>query len=151
MTAERMAEAIGAEAVGDWVEVTQAMIDRFADATGDRQFIHVDPAQAQATRFGGTIAHGFLTLSMMPMLAATARDLARLEGGAMTVNYGCDKVRFLCPVRAGGRIRGRFALLDFAEKSPGRYRQVTAVTIEIEGGDKPAMVAEWIGLTIVQP
>lgn len=144
---EEMKARIGTETVSDWVEVTQGMIDRFADATGDHQFIHVDPARATLTPFGGTVAHGFLTLSLMPMLAARVPDPAVLEGARMGVNYGGNKVRFLTPVRAGSRVRGRFRLLDFAEKKPGQYQQVTEFTVEIEGTDKPALIAEWIGQT----
>lgn len=146
VTPAQMKESIGTEHVSDWVEVTQAMIDRFAEATGDDQFIHVDPVRAAETPFGGTIAHGFLTLSLMPMLSARA-DLPRLEGARMGVNYGGNSVRFLSPVRSGARVRGRFRLVDFIEKRPGQYQLTQAFTVEIEGQDKPALIAEWIGQT----
>jgi len=146
VTPAQMKESIGTEHVSDWVEVTQAMIDRFAEATGDDQFIHVDPVRAAETPFGSTIAHGFLTLSLMPMLSART-DLPRLEGARMGVNYGGNSVRFLSPVRSGARVRGRFRLVDFIEKRPGQYQLTHAFTVEIEGQDKPALIAEWIGQT----
>ena len=140
---------IGSESVSDWVEVTQSMIDRFADATGDHQFIHVDPARAAATPFGGTIAHGFLTLSLMPLLASKT-DQPEIAGIRMGVNYGGNKVRFLTPVRSGTRVRGRFKLLELVEKRPGQWQQTTEFTVEIEGQDKPALIAEWISQIFVQ-
>jgi len=129
--------------VSEWVTVTQTMIDTFADATGDHQFIHVDPARAAETPFGGTIAHGFLTLSLLPMLAGRT-DGPTVAGVKMGVNYGGNKVRFLAPVRSGKRVRGRFKLLELAEKRPGQWQQTLEFTVEIEGEDKPALVAEWI-------
>ncbi|MCM8729496.1 MaoC family dehydratase [Hephaestia sp. GCM10023244] len=144
-----MAQRIGTETVSDWVEVTQEMIDQFADATGDHQFIHVDPERAKLTPFGGTIAHGFLTLSLMPQLAAKVPDAPRVAGIKMGVNYGGNKVRFLQPVRSGKRVRGRFTLRAFDEKRPGQWQQTIEFTVEIEGEDKPAMVAEWISQLFV--
>jgi acyl dehydratase len=144
LTAAEMHARVGTETVSDWVEVTQAMIDTFADATGDHQFIHVDPERAALTPFGGTIAHGFLTLSLMPLLSSRVPDALRLEGVRMGVNYGGNRVRFLTPVRSGSRVRGRFRLLSFEEKRPGQYQQVNEFTVEIEGADKPALIAEWI-------
>jgi acyl dehydratase len=149
ITTEEMARRIGTETVSDWVEVTQTMIDTFADATGDHQFIHVDPERAKATPFGGTIAHGFLTLSLMPLLASKVPDAPRIEDVRMGVNYGGNKVRFLTPVRSGKRVRGRFKLLSFEEKRPGQWQQTVEFTVEIEGADKPAMVAEWISQIFV--
>ena len=148
ITVEEMAASIGTERVSDWVEVTQEMIDKFADATGDHQFIHVNPAMAAMTPFGGTIAHGFLSLSLMPMLAAKT-DTPKVEGVKMGVNYGGNKVRFLTPVRSGKRVRGRFKLLSFTERKPGQWEQVNEYTLEIEGTDKPALIAEWISLIYV--
>jgi acyl dehydratase len=139
-----MRATVGRESVSDWVEVTQQMIDRFADATGDHQFIHVDPERAAQTPFGTTIAHGFLTLSLLPLLAARTPDAPRLDGAVMGVNYGGDRVRFLTPVPSGSRVRARSVLSAFAEKRPGVYQYTNATTVEIEGQDKPAMVAEWI-------
>ena len=143
-----MRDRIGTEAVSEWVEVTQAMIDTFADATGDHQFIHVDPERAKLTPFGGTIAHGFLTLSLLSQFAART-DAPQIEGVKMRVNYGGNKVRFLAPVPSGSRVRGRSRLLEFAEKRPGQWQQVNEVTVEIEGHDKPALIAEWIAQLFV--
>jgi acyl dehydratase len=143
-----MAGMIGTERVSDWVEVTQAMIDQFAQATGDHQFIHVDPVRAAETPFGGTIAHGFLSLSLMPTLAAQT-DAPAIEGARMGVNYGGNKVRFLTPVRAGKRVRGRFTLKKFVERQPGTWEQVQDYVLEIEGEEKPALIAEWIALVYV--
>ena len=145
---DEMKAQVGATATSDWVEVTQGMIDRFAEATGDHQFIHVDPDAAAQTPFGGTIAHGFLTLSLMPLLTSTA-DMPRVEGAKMGVNYGGNKVRFLTPVRSGSKVRGRFKLLSFDEKRPGQFQQTVEFTVEIEGQDKPALLAEWISQVFV--
>ncbi|MEG3165929.1 MaoC family dehydratase [Sphingomonas sp. PB2P19] len=143
-----MATRIGTETVSDWVEVTQAMIDAFAEATGDHQFIHIDPERAAQTPFGGTIAHGFLTLSLMPLLAAKVPDAPMIEGVRMGVNYGGNSVRFLTPVRSGSKVRGRFKLLQFREKNPGQWLQTVEFTVDIAGSDKPALVAEWISLIV---
>jgi acyl dehydratase len=144
VTFEELQAKIGQEVgVSDWVLVDQAMIDRFAEATGDYQFIHVDPEKAKLTPFGGTIAHGFLTLSLLPQLVQKA-DTPRVADIKMGVNYGSDRLRFLAPVRSGKRVRGRFKLLDVQEKRPGQYQQVIEATVEIEGEDKPALIAEWI-------
>ncbi len=149
ITVEEMKGRVGTEQVSDWVEVTQVMIDKFADATGDHQFIHVDPERAALTPFGGTIAHGFLTLSLMPLLSAKIADAPQLAGVKMGVNYGGNKVRFLTPVRSGTRVRGRFKLIEFDEKRPGQFQQTNAFTVEIEGSDKPALIAEWISQIFV--
>lgn len=127
----------------EWVLVDQAMIDKFADATGDHQFIHVDEEKARLTPFGGTIAHGFLTLSLFPLLMAKS-DCPHPAGVKMGVNYGGNKVRFLAPVRSGRRVRGHFKLLEIDEKRPGQWQQTLEFTIEIEGEEKPALMAEWI-------
>ena len=125
----------------EWFLVDQERIDRFADTTEDHQFIHVDPEAAKATPFGGTIAHGFLTLSLLaPMLE---RGCPHVETVA-AVNYGFNKVRFLSPVRSGKRVRGHFTLVELTEKRPGQWLQLMEVTVEIEGEDKPALIAEWI-------
>ncbi|MDP8994251.1 MAG: MaoC family dehydratase [Pseudomonadota bacterium] len=133
--------------VSDWILVDQPRIDAFAEATEDRQFIHVDPAAAAATPFGGTVAHGFLTLSLLSRMAADA--MLRPAGVKMGVNYGFERVRFVAPVRSGSRVRGRFRLDSFEEKRPGQWRFVHNVTVEIEGEDKPALTADWIGLIFV--
>jgi acyl dehydratase len=148
ITVEQMAESVGTERVSEWVEVTQAMIDQFAEATGDHQFIHVDPERAAQTPFGGTIAHGFLSLSLMPMLAAKT-DTPKIRDVKMGVNYGGNKVRFLTPVRSGKRVRGRFRLLKFVERKPGVWEQLQEYTLEIEDEAKPALIAEWIALVYV--
>lgn len=129
--------------VSDWLLVDQAMIDKFADATGDHQFIHVNPELAAQTPFGGTVAHGFLSLSLMPTLSAQA-NLPRMADIKMGVNYGGNKTRFLTPVRSGKRVRGHFKLIEIEEKRPGQYQQTTEFTLEIEGEPKPALIAEWI-------
>jgi acyl dehydratase len=144
---EEIREKLGTEiGVSDWIVVDQARIGAFADATEDRQFIHVDPAAAARTPFGGTIAHGFLTLSLLSRMAADV--MLRPEGVKMGVNYGLDRVRFLAPVASGRRVRGRFTLKSFEEKRPGQYQFLHAVTVEIEGEEKPALLADWIGLIV---
>ena len=127
----------------DWVLVDQDRINKFAEATGDFQFIHIDEEKAKLTPFGGTIAHGFLTLSLIPMLGAST-DGPKIAGVKMGVNYGGNKVRLLSPVRAGKRIRSHVKLLELDEKRPGQWQQTNEVTIEIEGEEKPALIAEWI-------
>lgn len=148
MTIQELAQTVGTERVSDWVLVDQAMIDKFADATGDHQFIHVNPQMAAMTPFGGTIAHGFLTLSLMPLLASKTEQ-PKIDGVKMGVNYGGNKVRFLTPVRSGKRVRGRFKLLELVEKRPGQWQQTNEFTVEIEGEEKPAMIAEWISQIFV--
>lgn len=145
---QELAARVGQERVSEWVEVTQDMIDKFAEATGDHQFIHVDPARAAMTPFGGTIAHGFLTLSLMPLLNQKTPQ-PKVAGLKMGVNYGGNKVRFLTPVRSGSRVRGRFKTLELVEKRPGQWQQTVELTIEIEGTDKPAMIAEWLSQLFV--
>jgi len=127
----------------DWLTIDQPMIDKFAEATGDHQFIHVDVEKAKLTPFGGTIAHGFLSLSIMPVLTQMT-DMPRLENIKMGVNYGGNKTRFLAPVRSGKRVRGHFKLLEIEEKRPGQWQQTVEYTLEIEGEEKPALIAEWI-------
>ena len=144
VTIGALGSKIGQEiGLSDWMLVDQAMIDLFADATRDHQFIHVDPAMAKLTPFGGTIAHGFLTLSLLSHLFEASGANA-LDGIRMALNYGTNKVRFLTPVRAGSRVRGRFKLVALDEQQPGQYRETVEATVEIEGVDKPALVAEWI-------
>lgn len=136
----RIGQSLG---TSDWLTVDQAMIDKFADATGDHQFIHVDPDKAKLTPFGGTIAHGFLSLSLFPVLTEMT-DMPRAAGIKMGVNYGGNKTRFLAPVRSGKRVRGHFKMLELDEKRPGQWQQTIEYTLEIEGEDKPALIAEWI-------
>jgi acyl dehydratase len=147
-TLEEIKERIGSEVgVSDWILIDQPRILAFAEVTDDHQFIHVDPAAAAVTPFGGTVAHGFLTLSLLSRMAADA--MLRPANIRMGVNYGFEKVRFLAPVRSGSRVRGRFTLQRFEEKRPGQYQFVHDVTVEIEGEDKPALIAEWIGLIFI--
>jgi len=136
---------IGTEVgVSDWLTIGQDRIDAFADATEDRQFIHVDPEAAARTPFGGTVAHGFLSLSMLSRMGAEAMLIP--DGLKMAVNYGLDRVRFIAPVRSGQRIRGRFVLDSIEERAPGQLLVRHSVTVEIEGVDKPALTAQWLGL-----
>jgi acyl dehydratase len=130
--------------VSPWITISQADIDTFAEVTGDHQFIHVDPEAAKATPFGGTIAHGFLTLSLLSQMAASV--MLRPDTIKMAVNYGFERVRFIAPVRSGKRVRGRFTLARMDEKNPGQYQFVHNVVVEIEGEEKPALIADWIGL-----
>lgn len=139
---EQLRARIGQEiAVSDWMSLTQERIDRFADATDDHQWIHVDRTQAAASVFRGTIAHGFLTLSLLPHFLHTT---LRLPAAKMLVNYGLNKVRFTAPVHAGKRIRARIGLLDMVEVQGGAQDIYWKVTIEVEGSDKPACHAETI-------
>ena len=140
--AEQMKDLVG-QVVGtsEWVEVSQERINQFAEATGDFQFIHIDPEAAAKTPFGGTIAHGFLTLSLIPLLTMNS-DIPRAAGVRMGVNYGGNKTRFIAPVRSGKRVRGHFKLLEIDEKRPGQWQQTMEITIEIEGEPKPALICE---------
>src|SRR5947199_5770278 len=136
---------IGTEiGVSGWIPIDQQAIDTFAEVTGDHQFIHTDPEAAARTPFGGTVAHGFLTLSLLSRMGAEAMLLP--EGMTMAVNYGLDRVRFLAPVRGGSRVRGRFTLDSVEEKAPGQLLMRHNVTVEIEGENKPALTAQWLGL-----
>ena len=126
--------------VSDWLLIEQDRVNAFADATLDHQFIHVDPEKAALTPFGGTIAHGFLTLSLLPHFLEAAS--IPVEGTLMAINYGTDRVRFLQPVKVGKRVRARSVLASADEKRPGQWLVKQNVTIEIEGEEKPAMVAE---------
>jgi acyl dehydratase len=144
VTKEEMMAMVGQEiGVSDWKLIDQDRVNKFAEATGDFQFIHVDEEAAKMTPFGQTIAHGFLSLSLMPVLTAEA-DLPRLDGIKMGVNYGGNKTRFISPVKVGKRVRGRFKLLEIEEKRPGQFQQTVEYTLEIEGEEKPALIAEWI-------
>ena len=143
-----LAGLVGQEiGISKWFQVDQARINAFADTTEDWQFIHVDPQAAAASPFGGTIAHGFLTLSLASAMSYDA--IKPLDGVVMAVNYGFDKLRFLAPVPAGSRVRGRFKLLAADDKGGGRWLIKHELTIEIEGGDKPALIAEWLGMQMV--
>ena len=134
---------------GDWFEVTQEQIGAFADCTWDHQFIHIDEERAKAeTPFGGTIAHGFLTLSMLThLMHSVPSDAPRLAGAMMGINYGLDRVRFISPVNRGKRVRARAAVKS-VELKPAAVQTVTTITVEIEGGSRPALVADWVTRTV---
>jgi len=139
---------IGTEVgVSDWLTIGQDRIDAFADTTEDRQFIHVDAEAAAQTPFGGTVAHGFLSLAMLSRMGADAMLLP--DSIRMGVNYGLDRVRFIAPVRSGKRVRGCFTLDSVEDKAPGQILVRHTVTVEIEGEDKPALTAQWLTLLFV--
>ena len=141
MTIEEFQAKVGQElGKSEWVEIDQAKINQFADTTEDHQFIHVDEERAKMV-FGSTIAHGFLTLSLLVPMAAS---LGAMPEAKMVVNAGFNKVRFLSPVRSGKKVRGIFKLAELTEKKPGQWQQVLDVSVEIEGEEKPALIAEWI-------
>jgi len=145
---EQLRELIGREQTGsDWVLVDQQRVDAFADVTIDHQFIHVDPDQAVQSPFGGTIAHGFLTLSLLTHLVGTAMTLP--EGTVMGVNYGFDKIRFLTPVRVGARVRAKATLTAIDEKRAGQLLLSHQVAVEIDGEKKPALIADWLSLAFL--
>jgi len=149
VTLAEMKDLVGRElGLSRWFLIDQKRIDAFAESTEDWQFIHVDPQAAKATPFGGTIAHGFLTLSMLSAMAYDA--IPRVAGVAMGVNYGFEKLRFVAPVRAGRRIRGRFRLEALTQRSAKEWQSRKAVTVEIEGEDKPALAAEWLSLYVMK-
>ena len=149
MNKDNVRSLIGSElGVSGWIRIEQARIDAFADTTEDHQFIHVDPERAAQTPFGGTIAHGFLTLSLLP------RFMADIGGGmqdaVMGLNYGFDKIRFLAPVKVNSRVRARAKLLDVQEKAPKQFLIKQEITVEIENESKPALVGEWLTMVMVR-
>ena len=133
--------------VSDWITIEQDRVNQFADVTEDHQFIHVNPEMAKMTPFGGPIAHGFLTLSLLSKFSEQGGLL--IEGVKMGVNYGFEKVRFLAPVKVGKKVRGHFKLKAADEKRPGQYLLTYEVTVEIEGEEKPALIADWLGMQFV--
>jgi acyl dehydratase len=148
VTLDEIRSRVGTEiGVSEWIAIDQSRIDAFAEATEDHQFIHVDAEAAAKTPFGGTIAHGFLSLSLLSRMAHDV--MLAPEGLKMGVNYGFDRVRFLSPVRTGKRVRGRFLLEAADEKAPGQLLTRHAVTVEIEGEEKPALTATWLGLLFI--
>jgi acyl dehydratase len=157
MTGRPMAETIKVEDFpklagkdlepSEWIEITQERVNQFADATNDFQFIHVDPEKAAKTPFGGPIAHGFLSLSLLSYLNAQTAIVP--ENLVMGINYGSDKVRYLMPVRIGKRIRSKQTVLEVTEKKPGQWLMKTAVTVEIEGEETPALIAEILSMMVV--
>lgn len=131
----------------EWLQIDQERVNQFAECTGDHQFIHIDEEKAKQTPFGGTIAHGFLSLSLLPVLSS---EIAlRPEGLKMAVNYGLDSLRFIQPVRVGSRVRLHSEVLDVTEKKPGQWLVKARSTLEIEGVDKPAFIAEGLSLYFV--
>lgn len=149
VTIDELKGRIGQEVgVSQWFDIPQAAIDAFADLTHDHQFIHIDVEKAKATPFGGTIAHGFLTVSLLSAMAYDA--LPDIAGRTMGVNYGFDRLRMMSPVKAGARIRGRFVLKALDSKSPQQHQLTHAVTVEIEGAEKPALAADWVTLAFTQ-
>lgn len=143
--ANRVGQEVG---ISDWIEVSQPMIDQFAEATLDHQYIHVDSERARSGPFGGTIAHGFLSLSLLSRMSFDA--LPQLENTEMGINYGMNRLRFLAPVKPGNRVRGRFVLREVVEKAPGQLLLTHDVTVEVEGGGKPALAAEWLTMTVLE-
>jgi acyl dehydratase len=138
---------IGTElGVSEWFRIDQARINQFADATLDHQFIHVDAERAKQTPFGSTIAHGFLSLSLLPYLVTSLG--VGMEGAVMGLNYGFDKIRFLAPVKVDSRVRARAKLADFQEKAAGQFLIKQEITIEIENESRPALVAEWLTMVM---
>ncbi|MBR0956873.1 MaoC family dehydratase [Bradyrhizobium japonicum] len=145
ITLEAYQAMVGKEiGVSSWHLIDQPRIDTYADVTEDHQFIHVDPERAKETAFGTTIAHGFLTMSMLSVMSYEV--MPAIAGTTMGVNYGFDKLRFISPVRSGKRVRGRFVLAEAKLRKPNELQSRTNVTVEIEGEDKPALVADWLGL-----
>jgi len=148
ITAEELPGLVGKELEpSPWIEITQERVNQFAEATNDFQFIHVDPEKAAQTPFGGPIAHGFLSLSLLSYLNAQSAIVP--ENTVMGINYGSDKVRYLTPVRVGKRIRSRQTVLEVTEKKPGQWLIKNAVTVEIEGEETPALVAEILSMMVV--
>ncbi len=150
VTVEDVKGAVGAEVgVSPWRVVTQEMIDQFANATDDHQFIHVDPERAaRETPFGGTIAHGFLSLALLSTFAF--ETIPPLEGAGIGINYGFDSIRFQAPVKTGARVRARFVLAELNVRPSGWIQFSYDVTIEIEGSKKPALTARWLTLTVLE-
>jgi acyl dehydratase len=146
VTLEAYQQMVGQEiGVSPWHLVDQKRIDVYADVIEDHQFIHVDPERAKReTAFGTTIAHGFLTMSLLSIMSYEV--LPSIAGAALSVNYGFDKLRFISPVRSGSRVRGRFTLAEARLRKPNELLSRTSVSVEIEGEQKPALIADWIGL-----
>lgn len=146
--ADQLQNHVGKEVgVSDWMVIDQERINQFAEATGDHQYIHVDPERAAQTPFGTTIAHGFLTMSLMVLMGYEGST--KLNNTVMGINYGLDRLRFINPVKVNSKVRGRFKLLAAEEKKPNQFLLKHEVTVEIEGEEKPALIAEWLGMTVV--
>jgi len=149
VAAKELPGLVGKElAPSDWLEITQERINQFADATNDHQFIHTDPGKASLTPFGSTVAHGYLTLSLLSYLVS--QNTIAPEGMAMALNYGSDKVRYLAPVKTGQRVRALQKIMEIAEKRPGQWLCKLGVTVEIEGESAPALIAEILTMYIIE-
>lgn len=149
LNVDQLNDYIGKEVgISEWLLVNQERINQFADATGDHQYIHVDSDRAAQTPFGTTIAHGFLTMSLMVLMGYEGST--KLENSVMGINYGFDKLRFINPVKVNSKIRGRFQLISAEEKNPNQWLLKHNITVEIAGEEKPALVAEWLGMTVVE-
>jgi acyl dehydratase len=148
LTLDEYRALVGQEVgVSDWIDVPQDKINAFAEVTGDHQFIHVNPELAAQTPFGTTIAHGYLTLSLLSVMAYQA--MPGIKGTRMGVNYGLNKVRFMAPVKSGKKVRGRFTIADVTQRPDGAWQTTVNVSVEIDGETKPALAAEWITLAFV--
>jgi acyl dehydratase len=145
--ANNLHQQVGQTFVSHWFVVDQDRIDAFAKVTEDEQFIHVDPVEASLTPFGGTVAHGFLSLSLLSPMAYSA--LPKIKGRTMGINYGFDRVRFLHPVRSGSRVRAHFLLTAVIKRSEREWQMTYDVSIEIEGAHKPALAATWLTMQVV--
>ena len=146
---EELKSRIGGEPrYSRWFTVDQERIDRFADVTEDWQFIHCDPEKAAETPFGGTIAHGFLSLSLLSAMSYDSEPA--IEGAEMGINYGFNKIRFTSPVKVGSRVRAKFTTRAVEEKTPTMILTTTGIIVEIEGESRPALSAEWLGMTILK-
>ncbi len=143
LTVSELKALVGQEVgVSSWHSIDQVEIVAFAEVTKDHQFIHVDPERAAGTPFGGTIAHGFLTLSLLSVMGVEAQP--KIRGATFGINYGFDRVRFLAPVKSGSRVRGRFQLADLKQPKPGEVDITWQASVEIDGGKRPALVADWL-------
>jgi acyl dehydratase len=147
VTVAELATMVGRDFVSRWLTVDQERIDAFAKITEDEQFIHVDPKRAAETAFGGTVAHGFLTLSLLAAMGYSA--LPRIEGAAHGVNYGFDRVRFVRPVPSGNRVRGHFTLREVKPRSAREWQMSYDVSVEVEGTQKPALAATWLTMQVM--
>ena len=149
LSVDQLNDYIGEEVgISEWLLVDQERINQFAEATGDHQYIHVDSERAAQTPFGSTIAHGFLTMSLMVLMGYEGST--KLKNSVMGINYGFDKLRFLNPVKVNSKIRGRFRLISAEEKNTNQWLLKHNITVEIAGEEKPALVAEWLGMTVVE-
>lgn len=150
ITKDELQDKVGQETgVSEWMVIDQDRVNKFADVTEDHQFIHIDPEAAAKTPFGTTIAHGFLTLSLLTRLRG--ESTLDIKGAVMGINYGCDKVRFLAPVKVGSSIRSRTKLVSVQEKPGNRLLIKNEVTMEIKDEDTPALIAEWLTMVVLSP